>query len=193
MKLLQLILSAFITVATIGYAATDYTGVWDNRSGRTAASKGIDRMGSALGLQETVLWPTDPEFYAVMKFILSYSKNPEIKKRAGQGVMPDCMTSVGDAKEVIPVPREWQKAARLASFSPVGVLYNAERVGNGWRGKHGQPWEIHEAGQLDEMSGWITQSRTKEKFWVTTGFLGALSFVGLLMSIIQYKATKNAR
>ena len=30
-------------------------------------------------------------------------------------------------------------------------------------------------------------------FWVTTGFLGALSFVGLLMSIIQYKATKNAR
>jgi hypothetical protein len=124
---------------------------------------------------------------------LSYSKKPEIKKRAAQGVMPDCMTSVGDVKQVIPVPPGWQPAARLASFAPVGVLYNVERVGNGWRGKHGQPTQIFEAGQLDEMSGWITQSRAKEKFWVTTGFLGALSFVGLLMSIIQYKATKNAR
>lgn len=170
------VLSWAIAVLTVAYGVGDYFGAWDLLFGRASAAAGVARMGSARGLGDTLLCSPDPEFEATLGFILKHSENPEIAKLAADRKVPDCMTSIGGGEQAVPLPADWPQSARLVGHSPVVVMYNAERVPEGgYRGKGGGKASAHWAGRLDDISGWITQSREDERFLITTILLGLLS------------------
>ena len=175
-------LSWTVALLTLSYGVGDHFGLWDALTARTAAARGVVKMGSARGLGETLLCSPDSEFSATLAFIIRRSESPESAKLAAGGVQADCMTSISGSGQVLPLPPEWPASARLAPHSPVVVMYNVERAPEGgYRGRHGNLVKAHWAARLDDISGWIDRDRNNERFTVTTAVLGLLSVTLLLI------------
>jgi hypothetical protein len=174
----RLTIASVVGVLSFAYAIADYFGVTDKLSGREVAFLGLTRLSSTKGFPEVIIFSDEKEFLPVLKFILDNTKDQQTLDLIKQGKSPSAIVRLGGT---ISVPGAGDANVDydprfVLDSSPIFVGYHYHRDG----AEKGIPDEKRigrPVGNLRELKMWIDNSKTRERFLVSSILIGILSLL----------------
>lgn len=186
-KLILNLIACAIPICGFLYGVGDYSGWWDNMSGRNLAQKAVDRLISGKGYPNSWIYKNDSDYLALKQIIDRYSINIELNKRRANGLEPSLITIVPITRTKAITPDSWPDFYFTPSTSPVVYMYGENIYGDNpfnLNPTHPKGDDSIWIGKLSDLPRWIDSSRNSERFWVTTIMLGS---VGILLAFLQFE------
>jgi hypothetical protein len=186
-KLLRILFAVSIPSLGIIYGYGDHVGWWDNLFGRRTALIALEKLSTAKGVPDILLYDDQAGFKPLWKFILRGSVNDYLRELAKQGKQPNCIVRIGMIDEPAigtALPPDTPVSGRAPETTPLLAVYGYARYPAKENESSGK---ANYACTLGDLRKWIDDSRNRERFCVTVLLIGILSIVLIILDVNKAK------
>jgi len=182
-KLLRILLAVSILILGLLYGSGDHLGWWDKLTGRRTAFIALEKLSTAKGVPDILLYDDQAGFRGLWKHILRGSVNDYLRELAKQGKQPNCIVRIGMIETPAvgtEIPLGMPVSGRAPDTTPLLVVYGYAR----YPAKGDEPpAKANYACTLGDVRKWIDDGRNRERFIVATVLIGILSIVVILLDV----------
>lgn len=184
-KILRKYLSLAVALSAITYATGDYLAWWDGLTGRADIILVLNRLTYNQGGSKVWVFDDEIDMRKVMNFICDYTIDDSLVSLTNQDRLPSAFSRMGYATkpDIGDHPEGWPSLYIAYPTSPVVAVYEYSRG----QMSHMEPIDFNKTafvGTLIDLTDWVEQDRSRERFWIGTLLLSLLS---LAVSIYDKK------